>query len=56
MTKRYQIIRKPRKMPDGSRPRWSFVAHGATYEKEHAEETRELIAANSGDKTRLLSI
>lgn len=34
--KRYQIIMKPIATATGESPRWSFRAHGATYDRQEA--------------------
>lgn len=53
---RYQIIRKPRYTASGERGTWSFVAHGATYSRAEALETKERIETLSHDTVRLLRI
>ena len=47
---RYQIV----KMEPGA-DRWQFVAHGARYEREEAEEFRSRLHAR-GCETKLLTI
>jgi len=37
---RYQIIIKPRQKLENDPRKWSFIAHGARYDKADAMETR----------------
>lgn len=37
--RQYQLLMKPNGTASGEPPRWSFVAHGATYTKAEADDT-----------------
>jgi hypothetical protein len=53
MAKLYQILRRPRPQKGEERAKWEFVAHGARYTKEEADEACQRTELNGWETKRL---
>lgn len=51
---KYQILKRPQATATGERPTWSFVAHGATYNKAGADETCKSLREHGYDTRKLV--